>query len=67
MNKVNIIILLIVLVIVLVCACIILFKYFSEKLDNVVNKLNGSEEEAFEKLKNKHEILTKLIKFVKTK
>ncbi len=67
MNKVNIIILLIVLIVVLVCACIILFKYFNEKLFNVVNKLNGSEEEAYEKLKSKHEILTKMIKFVKTK
>ena len=67
MSKLNIIILIVVLVVVFICLCIILFKYFSDKLSNIIDKLNDSENEAFEKLKNKHELLTKLIKNVESK
>ena len=67
MSKLNIIILIVVLVVVFICLCIILFKYFSDKLSNIIDKLNDSENEAFEKLKSKHELLTKLIKNVESK
>lgn len=67
MSKLNIIILIVVLVVVLICLCVILFKYNSDKLNNIIDKLNDSENEAFEKLKKKHEILTELIKYVVNK
>ena len=67
MNKTNVIILVILLLVVIVGVCIVLFKYFGDKLTNVSNKLDSSEDEAFDKLKSKHEILTKMIKLVKTK
>ena len=67
MTKTNIIILIIALIIVLVLLCIILYKTFGEKLDNIVNKLNDSEKDAVDKLNNKKELLIQLIDTVESK
>ena len=67
MTKSNLIILIIASLIILIVLIIILFKNFNEKLNNILNKLNESENEALEKLKIKQDITLKLIKFIETK
>ena len=67
MTKSNLIILIIASLIILIVLIIILFKNFNEKLSNILNKLNESENEALEKLKIKQDITLKLIKFIETK
>ena len=67
MTKANIIILIIAILVVLVLLCIILYKTYGEKLDNIVNKLKDSEKDAIDKLNNKKEILLKLIDFTESK
>ena len=52
MTKANIIILIIAILVVLVLLCIILYKTYGEKLDNIVNKLKDSEKDAIDKLNN---------------
>lgn len=67
MNKLNIVLLIIFLLIVLIVASIVLLKYFNEKLDNIVDKLTDSETESYDKLKEKQDLLIKMINHVKTK
>ncbi len=67
MTKLNIIILIITISIILIALFVILFKNFNEKLNNILNKLTDSENEALEKLKEKQDIIIKLIKVTETK
>lgn len=46
---------------------IILFKYYSEKIDNLKYKLETSEEDYSSKLKEKHNIVIKLIELTQNK
>ena len=67
MTKQNIIILILAIVIILTILFIIIYKTYKERLDNIINKLNDSEDECFENLKSKYELLTKLIKNIESK
>ena len=67
MTKPNIIILLIVIITFLVVLCLIIYKYKSEKLENMLDKLEDSEDEIIVKLKKKLELLKSLTKTVETK
>ena len=67
MTKVNIILLIAVIVAFIIVLCIILYKYKSEKLDNILDKLEDSEDEIVVKIKKKLELLLSLIKTAETK
>ena len=67
MKPINIIILIICIVIVLTFLCIILFKYYNEKILIILKKLDQSEIEYKEKYNNKYNILNKLIDLIESK
>ena len=67
MTKTNIILLIIVIIAFIVVLSIIFYKYKKEKLENILDKLDDSEDEIIVKLKKKSELLNSLISTVQTK
>ena len=67
MKPINIIILLIAIITVLTFLIIILFKYFNEKILILMRKLDQSELEYKDKVKNKYNILDRMINLVENK
>ena len=67
MKTLNIITLILVILIVLIAIIIIMLKYFNEKIDNINYKLSNSENEYYEKIKNKYNIIIKLMKLIQDK
>ena len=67
MKPINIIILLIAIITVLTFLIIILFKYFNEKILILMRKLDQSELEYKDKVKNKYNILDRMINLIENK
>lgn len=67
MKPINIIILIISILIVLTLLCIILFKYHNEKISNILKRLDNSESEYIDKLKNKYNILIRMINIIENR
>ena len=61
MKPINIIVLIVCLIIFLTLLSIILFKYYNEKIKLISKRLEGSEIDFVEKLKNKYNILIRMI------
>ena len=64
MKPINIIVLIISILVVLTLLCIILFKYHNEKINNILKRLEKSESEYEEKLKNKYDIFIRMINII---
>ena len=67
MKPINIIVLTISLIIIFTSLIVILFKYYNEKITNLIIRLNKSETEFKEKLKNKYNILIRMINLVENR
>ena len=67
MTKGNIILCIIFIVLLLVVLCIIMYKYKGDRLINIKNKLDLSEDEYYSRIKSKQEILLSLINIVEPK
>lgn len=67
MNKFNIILLIILIVIIISLILIILFKYYDEKLNELVKKIDKAEKQSYEKLKEKNKILLRAINLIENK
>lgn len=67
MKTLNIIALILFSLIILVTIISILFKYHNEKLMTIIKNLESSKNEYDEKLKNKYDLIIKIIKKVETK
>ncbi len=67
MKTLNIIALVLVILIVLFLLINILLKFFKERIDNLYKMLNNAENDLLEKMKNKKELLIKMINYVTKK
>lgn len=67
MNTLNIIALILVILIFVVTLFIILFKYYNERIENILNKIDNAENDSFEKMKAKHNLLIRFIKLIENK
>lgn len=67
MKTLNIVALILVVLIVLISLLIILFKHYNEKINNVNDKLNDSEIDFYNKLKDKYNLIVRLINLVENK
>lgn len=67
MKLFNIVALILVSLIFLTSLLIVIFKFLTEKLDSLYNKVSTSEEESFEKLKNKYNLIIRSIKLIENK
>lgn len=67
MKTLNIVALVLVILIVVFLLLNILLKFFKERIDNLYKMLNNAENDLLDKLKNKKELLTKMIEFVTKK
>ena len=67
MKPINIILLIITILVVLIFLIIILFKYYNEKINNISKKLDHSEKEYVDKLKNKYSILIRMINIIENR
>lgn len=67
MKTLNIVALILVILIVVFLLLNILLKFFKERIDNLYKMLNNAENDLLDKLKNKKELLTKMIEFVTKK
>ena len=67
MKTLNIIALVLVILIVLFILSNILLKFFKERIDNLYKMLNNAENDLLEKMKNKKELLIKMIGYVTKK
>ncbi len=67
MKPINIIVLIACLIIFLTLLSIILFKYYNEKIKLISKRLEGSEIDFVEKLKNKYNILIRMINIIENR
>lgn len=67
MKPINIIILIVCLLTILILLCIILFKYYNERIQVLLNRLDKSGTEYIDKLKNKYNILIRMINLVENR
>jgi hypothetical protein len=67
MKTFNVIALILVSLIFLTTLLIVLFKFFTEKIENILNKVDTSENESFEKLKVKYNLIIRCIKLIENK
>ena len=67
MKPINIIVLIVCLIIFLTLLSIILFKYYNEKIKLISKRLEGSEIDFVEKLKNKYNILIRMINIIENR
>ena len=67
MKTLNIIALVLVILIVLCLLINILLKFFKERIDNLHKMLTNAENDMLEKMKNKKELLVKMINYVTKK
>ena len=67
MNTLNIIALILVILIILISLITILFKCHNEKLESIIKNLDNTEQECFDKLKNKYDYIIRLINIIEDK
>lgn len=67
MNKLNIIILIISIIVFFIVLLIILFRYYNNIIKEILDKINSSEETYYNKMKEKYDIVIKLINIVEEK
>ena len=67
MNTLNIIALILVIWIILISLITILFKCHNEKLESIIKNLDNTEQECFDKLKNKYDYIIRLINIIEDK
>ncbi len=67
MKPINVIILIISILVILTILCIILFKYYNERINNLLKRLDKSEDEYTDKLKNKYNILIRMINIIENR
>ncbi|MGM9877868.1 MAG: LemA family protein [Bacilli bacterium] len=67
MKMFNIIELIFAFIITTILLVVILFKYYNEKINNLKYKLDNSEDDYIDKMKEKHNIVVKLIELVENK
>ena len=67
MKPINIIVLIVCLIIFLTLLSIILFKYYNEKIKLISKRLEGSEIDFVEKIKNKYNILIRMINIIENR
>ncbi|MDD6272474.1 MAG: LemA family protein [bacterium] len=63
----NIIELIFAFIVTTILLIVILFKYYNEKINNLKYKLDNSEDDYIDKMKEKHNIIVKLIELVQNK
>ena len=63
----NIIELIFAFIVTTILLIVILFKYYNEKINNLKYKLDNSEDDYIDKMKEKHNIIVKLIELVENK
>lgn len=67
MNKTNIILLIICSIIILALLLILLYRYYNDKINELLKKINKSEKQELNKLKEKQNILTRAINLIENK
>ncbi len=67
MNTLNIIALILVILIILISLITILFRCHNDKLESIVKNLDNTEKECFDKLKNKYDLIIRLINIIENK
>jgi hypothetical protein len=67
MKLVGIITLIVLIIAVLVALILLLYKHFSETLNDINTKLSNTEVEYFDKIKEKYNLIIRLIKLVENK
>ncbi len=67
MNKLNIIFLIVGIVIIIAGILYLLYKYNNEKLEGLLNKIDSSENDCFEKLNRKYDLLMRFIESIEGK
>ncbi len=67
MKTINVILLIVSIVIVLLVFFIIMFKYYNERIQLLIKRLENSEKDFVEKLKNKYNILIRMINIIENR
>lgn len=67
MNKTNIILLIICSIIILALLLILLYRYYNDKINELLKKINKSEKQELNKLKEKQTILIRAINLIENK
>lgn len=67
MNKTNIILLITCSIIILVLLLLLLYRYYNDKINELLKKINKSEKQELNKLKEKQNILIRAINLIENK
>ena len=67
MKTIYIIIIIAAIIAILITFAVVFYRYFTEKINNILSSLNGAIEECNSKYKTKHELLLKMIEIIETK
>ena len=67
MNKTNIILLITCSIIILVLLLLLLYRYYNDKINELLKKINKSEKQELNKLKEKQNILIRAINLIESK
>lgn len=67
MKTIYIIIIIAAIIAILITFAVVFYRYFTEKINNILSSLNGAIQECNSKYKTKHELLLKMIEIIETK
>lgn len=67
MNKLNIILLVVAIIVLISIVILILFKYYDDKIKELIKKIDKAEKQSYQKLKEKSKILLRAINLIENK